>query len=1080
MFMAVHSPIRDFDVEGMLAGLLGERSETGLLDALTNTDHRHLFCVVQGEPGSGKSHLIRWLRFRWEERRPDDLVLMVPRSNGSLEGALRHMKERLPKDYRHLFAGLGQAQDTTLQGRARDFHSKLANSLGSDYFVGEAPRHAEWAETNQLGRLIGHHQVLERWSAPRRILETLSGGADRNSRVESFSLQDVNELAVLLRGVRDRTVGAKALRARRKFEREAVKLGALLEKAAGGSVDEVAVNEAAPMLVRLQEALNVRFGAVVQDLVGIGRDGLVRAFRELRRQLARDGRRLVLLLEDITSFQGVDKQLLDVLIAKSETEGDDGELCDLLSVVGITTDFYNQSMRGYGNLRERVSLHVYLGDATSDQGRISLSLSEPRGRQRFVSQYLRAVRAGVVAIEEWEQSGHDELTNACVTCPHRGPCHRGFGHDENGVGFFPLSPRAIDRIYETLKDPNGTMSLRTPRGLVQNVLSPLLLHPERLEVGEYPPVNLEGANLAEEERHLLGPIERIPKMLLSEPADQERMRRFILWWSSVNPAAETALDSEGRLKYADLPREAYEAFDLPWPGDEREIAERTSSNREAKAPNPEHASEVSEPGPFVDTEARPPSRRVSSSRSSSEAISRAKTSTKPAAKVSRPQMDKLRLELKGWFAGGKVRDEKKWSQLLVEILDTLPWRSLGVPHWLQGKLFTDSTVMLEGTRRASVRHFVVPRCEWVREGLDGWLALRTQTGDEVEFHRRRVARFLRRFHKLVLGHVGAKSLNTPKGEIWNPAGTAAQALLARAWLQGRIPKSTPLAVRWEKLLTDDEGTPLSAAEHTSGWQEVVRRVGSYLGRFRQFVRSWVQLTLKPENGDKGIVDAGSIASALVAFAERLDPDQPPIKPDLPQQLGEWSAIADVGRTVYNVMPKLARHEFGRVKTQVELIETACDRTSLPQYLSDVDQTIEQLRIRDRRVSAHRIDEWFRIRHTLRARELFTNDEASRLRRLDDFLAETDIERREELERASSISRIDWILEVPFDDLALMAEQVGKVKLVLEQLWTYVDTLLEESPGEARDAGAALAAAGKRIGLAVDQLTRALGTQGSEG
>jgi hypothetical protein len=1069
VFMAVHSPIRDFQVEGVLAGLLEERSETGLLDALTGPDHRHLFCVVQGEPGSGKSHLIRWLRFAWEKRREQDLVLMVPRSNGSLEGALRHMKERLPESYQHLFAGLGQVQDTTLQGRARDFHSKLANSLSPNYFSGEAPEHAEWAEEHQLSRLIGHHQVIEQWSAPRRILETLSGGSERNSRVESFTLRDVHELALLLRSVRDRTIGPKALQARRKFELESAQLGPLLDQNPDGSVDAAAAVAVAPLLVRLREALDARFNSVVQDLVGVGRDGLVRAFRQLRKQLAKSGQRLVLLLEDITSFQGVDKQLLDVLIAKSETEEHDGELCDLLSVVGITTAFFDQSMRGHGNLRERVSLHVYLGDATAGQAAQSLSLADSDGRQRFAIHYLRAVRAGIDTIERWEQSGHRKLTNACVACPHRGPCHRAFG-SEDGVGFYPLSPRAIDRIFDSLTDPAGTMSLQTPRGMVQNVLSPLLLHPERLERGEYPPANLEGANLPKEEGSLLGQIERIPAML-DDPADRERMRRFIAWWSSREPGVETRRDAQGRLLFAEIAKEAYEAFDLPWPGEPVEASGEEpdipasiafDSNESVYADEATEADVAPEPSP--------------SARAKSPTVKEDKSPSAPA-KVSRTQMDKLRAELKGWFEGGKVRDDKQWSVLLMEILDTLPWRSLDVPYWLQQHLFTDSTVMLEGSRKGSVRHFVLPRADWVREGLDGWLALRTQSGDEVEYHRRRVARFLRRLNQLVLAHVESKSLAAPEGGVWNPAGTAAQALLARAWLQGRLPEDASLAKRWEMILVEDEGTGLSAAGHTPGWQEVIRKVGHYLGVLRQFVRAWVQLTISLSNDDKGIVDAGAIAHALVAFGQRLEPDLPPLEPVLPQQLIEWVSIADVGRTVRKVMPSLPHHEFNRVKKGVELLEVACDRRSLPQYFVEVGQTIEQLRAMDNRAPQARIEEWHRVRRLLTDKNMLDASEGSALQKLEDFLGDTDPETRETLEKADPIDQLAWILQTPYDNLALMAAQVEIVQAVLEQLWSYVSTLLKESPGDGSDAPGALAAAGTRLGSAADQLTRVLTSEG---
>jgi len=67
--------------------------------------------------------------------------------------------------------------------------------------------------------------------------------------------------------------------------------------------------------------------------------GLKELFRRLRRKLREEGRKLVLLLEDVTSFQGVDNLLIDVLVTDSQTRPDE---CDLISVVGLTPDYFDK------------------------------------------------------------------------------------------------------------------------------------------------------------------------------------------------------------------------------------------------------------------------------------------------------------------------------------------------------------------------------------------------------------------------------------------------------------------------------------------------------------------------------------------------------------------------------------------------------------------------------------------------------------------------------------------------------------------------------------------------------------------
>jgi hypothetical protein len=1071
VFMAVHSPIRDFDVEGVLAGSVLERTEDSLLRVLAGPDHRHLFCVVEGEPGSGKSHLIRWLHFRWSNLRKDDLVLMVPRSNGSLEGALRVMKERLPEQYRGLFAGLGQVHDTSLRGRARDFHSKLANSLSPDYFATDAPLHADWAAKHHISHLIGHPQVLGQWPAPLRILETLSGGSNRNSRTDFLSLFDIADLVQRLRPLHDQGLGPYALMAKRTFQREAEKLQLVHEQGLEGEAFMRQAATVAPELVRLLEALEARFNTVVQDLVGIGRDGLVRAFRQLRRELARDGRRLVLLLEDITSFQGVDNQLLDVLVARSETE-EGSELCDLLSVVGITTDFFNRAMRSYGNLRERIALHLRLGDASGGRVEESRSLASSAGRQAFVGTYLRAIRAGVAAVEEWAEVGQGAVPNTCEGCRHRSACHAAFGATEQGVGLFPLSPVAIDRIFGALSDPEGTMGLRTPRGMVQNVLSPLLQYPERLVGGQFPPPTLESAYLPQERRNLVGQIASVLESAFDDGVERDRMRRFIAWWSSSGPVARTDRSAEGHLFFAGIHRAAYEAFGLQWLGDEGALIDAPSAvpGRPAEpAQNPR--TRAAEPLPRrLHPRASPPPPEPPGPPPPPEQPRR--------ARVNSGQMGELRAELPIWQAGGTVRDASLWSRLLMEILNTLPWRTLGVPYWLEQRLFTENTVVLEGTRQTDVRHFALPKERWVRDGLDAWLALSTPSEEDPEYSRRRLARFLRRLMQLVRERVVERSLRTSVGVRWNPAGTAAQALLARAWLQGRVDMTSPLASQWEAILEPDSGSAEVAASHTEGWKEVVNRVSLYRAPFQDMLRAWILFRSGKSDEYHGVVDAGAIAPALVAMANRLDPDLPPVATSLPEQVKIWESIADIGRSVRRVLPQLPRHELNRVKRALETIDLACDGRSLPQYLAEVEQVIAALRQQDSRAPFAVVQDWTRARQHLQSKGLLDGSPGGRLQRLEDFLAGADVAAIERIDQASAVEQLAWVIEAPTADLSLVAEQIEAAERTLGELWKYASTLLADANSEASDAPEALQAAGARLLASVDLIASAIPVEGT--
>src|SRR5687767_8658265 len=92
LFRATHSPISGLVVTGTEAHDVARPTEQGLLDSLSFPGRRHAMCVVEGEAGSGKSHLIRWLRVNWPVG--NDFPLLIERADGTLDGTLRQLNEK--------------------------------------------------------------------------------------------------------------------------------------------------------------------------------------------------------------------------------------------------------------------------------------------------------------------------------------------------------------------------------------------------------------------------------------------------------------------------------------------------------------------------------------------------------------------------------------------------------------------------------------------------------------------------------------------------------------------------------------------------------------------------------------------------------------------------------------------------------------------------------------------------------------------------------------------------------------------------------------------------------------------------
>src|SRR5262249_47397513 len=105
---------------------------------------------------------------------------------------------------------------------------------------------------------------------------------------------------------------------------------------------EASLRQRLPSSIKLMEALNRRRNYAIQSVLGVSADSLKKLFRQVREALAPRKQRLVLLLEDITSWEGIDEALIDVLVTNASTrsEADQADMCPLISVVGVTPAFY--------------------------------------------------------------------------------------------------------------------------------------------------------------------------------------------------------------------------------------------------------------------------------------------------------------------------------------------------------------------------------------------------------------------------------------------------------------------------------------------------------------------------------------------------------------------------------------------------------------------------------------------------------------------------------------------------------------------------------------------------------------------
>jgi hypothetical protein len=1027
-FMATHRPIVGFDVDGSRKALVSDLSEHGILQAIQNPALRHAFVVVEGEPGSGKSHLIRWLYVNWD--RPDDLVLMVQRAEGSLEGTLRQLKGHL-KEFEDLFVGLGQVQDKTEAGRAADFQSQLGNSLNPENL--EKPlSHSEWCKEREAYKVINNPEALKHWQAPRRILNVITAqDGERNSRVAEFTLADIVELARLQRYMTG--IGRRAVMCYGDLADEADRIKPFLEE---GKSDPEIIQACGSDIENsriLMEALNDRLNYAVRNLLGISSQGLKELFRRLRERLKEEDRRLILLLEDITSFQGIDDQLVDVLVTQSDTVEDEKQ-CDLLSVVGITPGYYSKHFATRGNVESRITFFVRLGHAESGSSFwASNSLQTSEERQSFAATYLRAVRAEETELDAWFEAGHGQtpVPNRCDECSVRESCHQAFGHvnleDGGDVGLFPFTPSALDRLYETMRDPY--MTQQTPRGLLQGVLLPSMLVPDAIDRQQFPGPEVETKWHPDETRKLFdSTLEMRLENRVADSTQRQQMRRLLVWWGNQGGEVDSALP-DGTSTMAGIPKNVFDALGLPWLGrDAGAIPAPRPPGGVVIQPKPV---EIPAPLPPDDEpwggEENPNGPRGGSTTQGKPSSGPGKLAPQ---KLSPAKLEQLRTELKQWQEGQNELKDTAWSDRLMKLLDDLPWRRLGIDPWVRSKLFTKDLVMLEGRKQVRSYHFVIPRKPWVKQGLDAWLVMTNQpptSADDVETNRRTIAQLHRQLGKLVRKHVDRFIPTSLDGTAWEPTGTLVQLIVVRGWLRGVLdPEASPVE-QWIGVFEERKASS-DPESRVDSWKEVLDKTNYYEGKFREELPAMLKLHLSDNN--VGMFDASAAASAISLLVKQLRLSDVPPEPTQLDRLDLWLQGAKIASEVTDKIHKVPGLERKRLFSNLERLNEVTQDQTLPEYLRRIARLADNLEAAKAKNLPHNlVTELSNAVASLLNR--FDGNEATEMMVIDDRLRDfADSEILEEIKSLSGVALLKWELGIPAGSLKSAREKVDEIERTL--------------------------------------------------
>lgn len=432
-FMATHMPFSQLEVyySGRTSSPPKVMSEDEVFDNLIyNPENEHRMIIVRGDNGTGKSHLIRFLKAKLENspatvfNRETEQLVFLRRLNNSVRGAFSQLIEQNVIKDPEVAQKLQRFVDSS---DAKDEASFKTDIL---YAYIAAVRNDQSGDTYKpvICRDIASYL------SDSRVSEHLLREGGAISRCYNVITAPSNQV------LKDTTIFTEDDFNVSKIIRAVIKQG---DPQASDFASTIKGDDYE--ITRLINYLNRFTREVVQRCADISSESTKTVFVQLRRDLKKQGKNLTFFIEDFTGFTGIDSELITVL--STENDGNYSDLCRVTSIIGITNAYYDQFR---DNFTDRVTHQISVTDRSYGTDDFIVQMA---GR------YINAIFCEPEELRKWNDAGADleylPISNFEAPCSWETVSLVG-----KQVSLYPFNSHALLSLYECLPFKSPRMFLK--------------------------------------------------------------------------------------------------------------------------------------------------------------------------------------------------------------------------------------------------------------------------------------------------------------------------------------------------------------------------------------------------------------------------------------------------------------------------------------------------------------------------------------------------------------------------------------------------------------------------------------------